>query len=137
MPDDDKPDISPLARALAADQWITRYPPSLKEHIYALGVVAANFNHLEFALLALFYNFIELDDVTTRYLFSYLTNARRVDILLRMVEARELDSEIKDRVSWFATCFNICAENRNFLMHGMTENTWNALTIQHAVTNTL
>jgi hypothetical protein len=50
--------------------WHTRYPPSLKEHIYALGVVAANFNHLEFTLLALFYNFLGLDEITARYLFT-------------------------------------------------------------------
>jgi hypothetical protein len=137
MPDDDQPKISPLARALAADIWITRFPPSLKEHIYALGVVASNFNSLEFALLALFYEFLGLDDVTTRYLFHYLNNSRRIDILTRAVEAREYNPDIKDRIVWFVQCFNICVENRNFLMHGMTDSTWDALTLHSAVTDIL
>jgi hypothetical protein len=136
----DTPDksVSDFARVFALDEWNTRYHHSLKDHLHALGVVAANFNHLEFALLALFYIFAGLDDGTAQHLFSYLKNDKRVDILLRSIKARETDPDVNDRATHFTKGFNVCAENRNYLMHSMTEEpSGTALTVTSIVQDTL
>jgi hypothetical protein len=55
------------------------------------------------------------------HLFSDLNvNKKRLDTLRRLVQVKETDPIIIDHLDHFIVGFDICAENRNFLMHGMT-----------------
>jgi hypothetical protein len=128
-------EVSSLTRALVGyPEWHTRYHPGYEKHLHALGVIAANYNHLEFALFALFYLFLDLGPATAQHLFAYLTNDKRIDILSKAVEAREKDLEVTDRILHFIQGFKICTENRNLLLHSMTEGAnWNVLGLAYEI----
>jgi hypothetical protein len=126
---DEKPKYSVLAQTLAKAfgiedntwSWHARFHPSLHDHMHALGVAAANYNHLEFTMQALFWHLSGLEVTVAMHLFSDLNvNKRRLDTLKRFVEAKEKDPVVKDLLEHFIIGFDINAENRNFLMHGMT-----------------
>lgn len=123
MTEESKYGLSALARAFGVESWSwhNRYHPALQDHMHALGVVAANYNHLEFAMHALFWQLSGLDVTVAMHLLSDLSNnKKRLDTLRRFVKAKEADSAVKDLLDHFIVGFDICAENRNFLMHGMT-----------------
>lgn len=101
--------------------WHARFHPSLYDHMHALGVEAANYNHLEFTMQALFWQSSGLEITVAMHLFSDLNvNKKRLDTLKRFVQAKEPDPIVKDLLDHFISGFDICAENRNLLMHGMT-----------------
>ena len=90
--------------------------------MHALGVVAANYNHLEFILKIIFYHYMGLEHQATDLVFAKLNNNRnRLDMLAECVETREKNSDAKDRALHFIRGFALCADNRNFLMHGRTD----------------
>jgi hypothetical protein len=47
-------------------------------------------------------------------------NPNRLKALSFFCEEKERDPNIRDRVSHFVAGFDICAQSRNFLMHGIT-----------------
>lgn len=91
--------------------------------MHALGVVAANYNHLEFVLQLMLWQFSGLESEVSAKLFSTLNNNRnRLDTLALLINSREKEERVKDLALHFLRGFDICAENRNFLMHGMVHN---------------
>ena len=103
------------------DVWpLPAYDVGQPKHIHALGVAAARYNMLEFALLCLLLDYSGMHNGTTQYLFANLSNNLRVDLLKRCVADWEQDLPTKECILHFASCFNVCAENRNFLMHSTT-----------------
>jgi hypothetical protein len=88
-----------------------------KDHLHALGVVAALYNDLEFSLFSLFYMYSGLTRVVAQPLFENMSNSQRLDFLTRCVETSNIDDTSKELANHFIKCFSICAENRNFLMH--------------------
>jgi len=115
MPDD--PDIWPLPA----------YEVGQPKHIHALGVASARYNMLEFALLCLMFDYCGMANETTQYLFANMSNSLRLQLLARCAEDREADAATKECVLHFVACFNICAENRNTLMHSQTKQSGDAL----------
>ena len=85
-------DICQISGQLA---YISKGSP---QQFHALGVIAANFNRLEFRLLGLFMLYLGID-TTIIFLFSRLRdNALRIDIFTRTLETRAQTPEIKDAV---------------------------------------
>ena len=97
-----------------SDTWpLPAYEVGQPKHIHALGVVAARYNMLEFALECLMFDYIGMSSDTTQYLFANLSNNLRLDLLKRCVEDREADNDTKEAMLHFVSCFSVCAENRN------------------------
>lgn len=51
---------------------------------------------------------------------AQLNNKERLNLLEQLASEREKNAVAKERVQHFIAGFDICAENRNFLMHSMT-----------------
>jgi hypothetical protein len=89
--------------------------------MHALGVVATNYNHLEFVFLLLFAHYMRGYAAAT-VTFANLNNRYRKDVMQALLDDEERDPIIRDRLDHFLVGFDICAENRNFLMHSLTQN---------------
>jgi hypothetical protein len=127
-PDENEGQSAPIgliAAAITGEQpwtWDRRYHPSLRDHMHALGVVAAHYNHLEQVFQLLFWRYSALDSTPALRLFQRLNNNRnRIDSLIEWIENKEYNAEMKERALHFVSGFEVCAENRNFLMHGLTQ----------------
>jgi hypothetical protein len=96
------------------------YPESLRDHIHALGVVAANYNSLEMTFYSLFCEYFGISD-SAAALFAQFKNNFRIDALKVVLDKYEADQKVADSVLHFLRCFNICADNRNILMHSLLE----------------
>lgn len=104
------------------DTWpAPEYHVGPRDHIHALGVAAATYNDLEFALLLLFNHYMAVEGELGLKLFAALTNRTRLDFLSDAADAKEADPDALGCVKHFVRAFNICAENRNFLMHSTTQ----------------
>lgn len=102
----------------SSDNWPQpRYDIGQPKHIHALGVVAAMYNHLEFALFCLLLDYTGLGSQRTQWLFANTSNNLRLDLLKRSVSEGEGSPEVRDRMHHFADCYDLCAQNRNILMH--------------------
>src|SRR5215216_95709 len=121
-------DETPLGMIIAALKgeeswaWDRRYHPSLYQHMHALGVVAAHYNHLEMVFQLLFWRYSGIASQPAARLFLRLNNNRnRLDTLQEWIEEKEFNAELKARGLHFVNAFEVCAENRNFLMHSRTQ----------------
>lgn len=102
--------------------WHWRFNPQLHNHMHALGVVAANYNSLENTLSLLMYHYSGKLGSMPQLLFSLLNNNHnRLTMLRCYIDENEFDPAVKEYLTYFAAAYDICAENRNFLMHGMTQ----------------
>jgi hypothetical protein len=126
-PDDEGPSEGKLLDALAGEKpwsWHLRYHPSLRDHMHALGVVAANYNHLEQTFQALFWRYSSLDSKPALRLFQRLNNNRnRIDSIREWIESKEYNVSARGLALHFVESFETCADNRNFLMHSLTQGT--------------
>lgn len=96
------------------------YPASLTDHIHALGIVAANYNTLESSFYSLFCEYFGIS-ANSAALFAQFKNNFRIDTLKVVVEKYEKDPAVADAVFHFLKCYNICADNRNVLMHSLMD----------------
>lgn len=104
-----------------SDNWPPHYNIGQPNHIHALGMASAMYNQMELSLQLLLTAYSGLGNDTTQWLASNLSNNLRLELLKRCAEDREKNSATKDAILHFARCFDICAENRNFLMHSMVK----------------
>ena len=97
--------------------WDWRYHRNLHDHIHALGVVAANYNSLEKVFELMFEVCSDLHQAASNKMFASLNNNRnRIDSLKSILETgNPLGREVGLH---FLRGFDICADNRNLLMHG-------------------
>lgn len=108
------------------------YEVGQPKHIHALGVIAAKYNGLEFSLFCLMMDYTGLSSETAQWLFANLSNNLRLDLLKRCVREKETEPVMKEYVLHFADCFDVCAENRNILMHSMVGKTNDAALLNFA-----
>lgn len=92
------------------------------DQVYAYGIIALTYNKLEDAMVELFAAYLPISEEAGFRFAAKLTNNERLGLLLELVEEREENVEIKDRVQHAVKIFNICAENRNILAHGVRDN---------------
>lgn len=119
--------ITPVNRGLYAAllldektwSWNWRYNPSLKDHMHALGVIAANYNDLEGQFYRLFY-VIMSDMDAGKLIFSKLNNAERMEVALKLGE--HTSPTFRTLFEYFISGFGTLHENRNILMHSKAHN---------------
>jgi hypothetical protein len=100
-----------------------KYNPGLYQHMHALGVIAANYNHLESLLGLLIAVFMgDVGETVGPFLFQKLSNSTRLDLLKQLYAAQITDTNFLDRLDWFVAGYGKCAENRNILMHSTPDN---------------
>ena len=97
-------------------EW-PRYVVGPRDTIFALGVLALNYNRLEIAFRTLFAAVTETPMQQTTFLFPKIQNDVRLDLIRQSLGVRKLDDEILDRVKHFSAAFSTMAENRNAVMH--------------------
>lgn len=101
--------------------WDWSYNPNLKEHIHALGVIAANYNELEGIFYRLFYLTLGKAEAG-KIIFSKLNNAERIQVAFKIAESEK--PEFRDSYEHFISGYGTATENRNILLHSKAHNAW-------------
>lgn len=110
-----------LAALLGGDDWDIRHYPNHKQHMHALGVIAANYNDLEAQFYRLFYVTGDKFEVS-KLIFSKLNNGDRIAVAQK---AAEYEPKIfRPLYEYFLSGFGVANENRNNLMHSKAHNAW-------------
>lgn len=98
------------------NSWPT-YPTPSCEHLVALGLISSNWNTLERVLFQLVFSFLDAPRDTAKAVFHQLNSAGRIQVLRSLLERGNFNEELKARVLYFIAAFEICRENRNWLLH--------------------
>lgn len=118
-----KPVYRGLLAALLMDEkpwsWNWKYNPNLKEHMHALGVIAANYNDLEGHFYRLFY-ITQPQFEVGKLVFSKLNNANRMEVARKVAETQP--QEFRERYEHFLSGYGTATDNRNILMHSRAHN---------------
>ncbi|WP_321490948.1 hypothetical protein [uncultured Hyphomonas sp.] len=88
------------------------------ETIEAVGALALFYNEVEFSIYALFQFYLQMPSESTSKIFSTLGNRQRSDIIKAFGQA-EQDTQARELVPFAMNCFDICAENRNLILHAV------------------
>lgn len=86
-------------------------------HLHAFGAVNLLYNRLEDAMSTLFRDVLGGDQQIAEAMYSRLTNRHRIDVFRLLASNQSLSDDLRERLSHALLCFDICAENRNTLMH--------------------
>ena len=89
-----------------------------RDHVHAVGAFALYYNTLEMALYGLLQRYLKGSIEAHSYMHSSLNNRQKVDFIKLMATHRE-DADGADAVHHAMKCFDICAENRNLLLHAI------------------
>lgn len=88
------------------------------EHLKAMGALALYYNELEQSLSIFIEHYMPGQRPASEYLFGNLTNNHRTNLIRKFLE-REPDTSFCESLSYGITNFDICAENRNLLLHAL------------------
>ena len=97
-------------------EW-PRYEAGRTDYIFALGVLAANFNRLEGFLRLHFSLHIRVPADAVDHLFAKLDNTDRLKQISLNLTEMPYTSRQKSAVEYFMRGYTICAQNRNILLH--------------------
>lgn len=115
-----------VAAILGGDSWQLRHYPQHRNHMQALGVIAANYNDLEGQFYRLFYMTAGNINVG-KLVFAKLNNADRMAVAKK---ASETEPHLfKPLFEHFIAGFGTAAENRNILMHSKAHSAWSLATL--------
>ena len=89
----------------------------MPEHVHAFGQIALLYNYLEDFMCSLFQLYLPIKNSASFLLYYKLNNRERLDLLSDLVRANEKDPTILDSVLFSITCYDICTDNRNILLH--------------------
>jgi hypothetical protein len=87
------------------------------KHLHALGAITLLYNDLEHTMALLLDDYLGAGQDVSEEIFVRLNNRSRVDVVRKLAEMKEKDPEAKNASLHAVTCFEICAENRNTIMH--------------------
>ena len=93
------------------------YDVGPRDCIFALGVVSLSYAQLEFAFSGMFKTVTGIDRNTAELLLPRIRNDIRLNLMRERLPQHGWPLDITDRVSSFLDAFDICAANRNDLMH--------------------
>jgi hypothetical protein len=87
------------------------------DYLAAFGQVTLVYNMLENMIGHIFERSAPLDPDFAKSLFHKSNNRDRIDLLAEFVKTNEDDEESRDAILYCISCYDICTENRNVLMH--------------------
>ena len=85
--------------------------------MFALGVVGVKYAQLEFALSAMFSTVTGIERDMASLLLPRIRNNVRLNLMRERLPDHNWPTEASERVQHFIDGFNVCANNRNLLMH--------------------
>jgi len=91
------------------------------DHIHAIGQISLVFNFLEEGFGDLFRLMFPADASYGEALFHKLSNRDRVDMFSAIVRFHEKEAEVSGRLLDGMRYFDICADNRNIVMHSVSQ----------------
>lgn len=92
------------------------------EQLEAMGAVASLYNDLEYTFFGLLTGLSNGEFESSRAQFLSMRNPARLALFRKQLQQTTEPGYSVERLSHFADCFEICAQNRNLLMHSWT---WN------------
>jgi hypothetical protein len=96
-----------------------RYLEKPHDDLVALGVIGLNYGRLETNLRRLFAAATEMKPRHLSALFYRIQNDIRMKALTELLRDADLTPELREHVSYFLSCYETCAGNRNDLMHSL------------------
>jgi hypothetical protein len=121
--DTPKPVNRGLLAALLSDEkpwsWHWKYNFNFKDHMHALGVIAANYNDLEGHFYRLFCLTLPNFNVANM-IFARMHNGERMAIALEV--SKKEKPEFRLRYEAFIAAYGTATENRNILLHSKAHN---------------
>ena len=114
----DKPDPEKAAPTASEAEW-PAFPTPPKEVVFAVGVVAVSYNALESLFFALFALVTGIPSHLQSALFQRLANNERVDLVRAALGGNKWPEETIVLFEHFLAGYDICAANRNVLMHSI------------------
>jgi hypothetical protein len=107
---------------MAHDEW----PPeedrtASDDYLIAFGQVTLLYNFLESQMERLFERSAPLEPKYAELLFHRLNNREKADLFSAFVRANEKDEKAKDALLECILHFDICTDNRNILMHVISD----------------
>ncbi|MFI4965809.1 MAG: hypothetical protein ACHP9T_10615 [Caulobacterales bacterium] len=91
--------------------------PGSTAHLVALGAFALWYNEFEMILYTFLRTYFTGENVAAR-MFASMHNRGRVD-LIKLLAASENEPQMRDALDHAMKCFDICAENRNLVLHAL------------------
>lgn len=89
-----------------------------QEHVQAIGAFALFYNALELALHGFFEFYLFDTPKAMSLLYARLHNRDRVD-LIKSLASEHPRQEMTEAIEYGMRCFDVCAENRNLILHGL------------------
>lgn len=86
---------------------------------HAIGVVNINWNWCEFTLDFILGQLLNLPPRVGPRITPNIGNVAKCDIVVGIVEETCKDAILRDHIIHFTTCYSICRENRNLIIHGL------------------
>jgi hypothetical protein len=93
------------------------YDSGPSDHVHALGVVSVNYNHLEWVLWTFHIHYLRAHHSITSLIFQKTPTNVRLQILGQLAAHTVTDPEMREHIEHFIKGYNLCANNRNVLMH--------------------
>jgi hypothetical protein len=91
------------------------------DHVHAIGQISLVLNFLEDVFGNLFQLIFPADLSYGEGLFHGLNNRDRVDMFSAIVRFHQKEAEVSSRLLDAMRYFNICADNRNIVMHSVSQ----------------
>ena len=86
-------------------------------HTHAIGQITIEWNQTEKELSELISVYLETDRPTAQLVIGAFGNRDKCQLLKSLVELKEGNSELAEAILHAITCFDICRENRNHIIH--------------------
>jgi hypothetical protein len=89
--------------------------------LQALGQITLVYNYLEESVGNLFSDVMPTDAAFSDKLYHKLNNRDRVDLMTAVVRQSGQDDDVKEELLYLLSCYAICTENRNILLHALLD----------------
>ncbi len=107
---------------MAADQWPSEEDRAASdEYLIAFGQITLLYNFLQSLMEMLFQTCAPLEPEYAQLLFHQLNNRERIDLFSAFIRANEKDDKAEEALHACILHYDICTENRNILMHVMSD----------------
>jgi hypothetical protein len=106
--------------ASSESEWPpSEYQLAPNDYLAALGQATFVYNMLESMMSNVFVSCAPIEMETAKALFHKMNNRDRVDLLTDFVKHNERDRQVESIILHCISCYDICTENRNILMHAI------------------